>query len=368
MRRKHLHCEAPPLDFPGIQGILVRFARQRQRGRASNPGTLGAGPQRLYIRGRRGLHMPAVDAGIVHFQVVQPERLVRVILNDDQNGQNAILIRDPVCQMPCEPALRYRRPSPRQSPCRWSAWPCRMTPVRARIWSSLFLSANSTAEAMKSIAKIQSAFIRLLYWACRVAASPAACILFRLSRDARAALPAAHPRAVGPWPRLLLGDAARLDLVACGFGRRGDFGHGIAAGIARAQSRHPALRFGGNAGRARHRRTESGGLADGVFFAPIDYAFAVRRWLRRIRPAVVVILETEIWPLLYREVKSAGCALVVVNGRISDRAFPRYRALPLLLPARIAARGSDLRAERAGRRGDISKSARPETASKRPAI
>ena len=45
---------------------------------------------------------------------------------------------------------------------------------------------------------------------------------------------------------------------------------------------------------------------------------------RRIRPAVVVILETEIWPLLYREVKRAGCALLVVNGRISDRAFPRY--------------------------------------------
>ncbi len=67
-------------------------------------------------------------------------------------------------------------------------------------------------------------------------------------------------------------------------------------------------------------------LVDGIFFAPIDYAFIVRRVLRRLRPAVVVILETEIWPLLYREVKRAGCALLVVNGRISDRAFPRYRS------------------------------------------
>jgi len=66
-------------------------------------------------------------------------------------------------------------------------------------------------------------------------------------------------------------------------------------------------------------------LVDGIFFAPIDYAFAVRRVLRRVRPSVVVILETEIWPILYREAANAGCALLVINGRISDRAFPRYR-------------------------------------------
>ncbi len=66
------------------------------------------------------------------------------------------------------------------------------------------------------------------------------------------------------------------------------------------------------------------GLADQVFYAPMDYAFAVRRVLRRIRPSVVVILETEIWPVLYREAKRAGASLVIVNGRISSRAFPKY--------------------------------------------
>ncbi len=64
---------------------------------------------------------------------------------------------------------------------------------------------------------------------------------------------------------------------------------------------------------------------DGIFYAPIDYTFAIRRVLRRIRPAVVVILETEIWPNLYREIKLAGCSLLIVNGRISNRAFPSYR-------------------------------------------
>lgn len=66
------------------------------------------------------------------------------------------------------------------------------------------------------------------------------------------------------------------------------------------------------------------GIADGVFYAPIDYCFAVRRVLRTLRPSVVVVLETEIWPNLYREVKRTGAGLLVVNGRISDRAMPRY--------------------------------------------
>ena len=67
------------------------------------------------------------------------------------------------------------------------------------------------------------------------------------------------------------------------------------------------------------------GLADGIFFAPLDFVWAVRRVLRRVRPAVVVILETEIWPNLFREAKRIGCGLAIVNGRISDRALGRYR-------------------------------------------
>jgi 3-deoxy-D-manno-octulosonic-acid transferase len=67
------------------------------------------------------------------------------------------------------------------------------------------------------------------------------------------------------------------------------------------------------------------GLADGVFFAPLDYRSTVRRVLRRLCPSLVVILETEIWPNLYRESKRAGASLLIVNGRISDRALPRYQ-------------------------------------------
>jgi len=68
------------------------------------------------------------------------------------------------------------------------------------------------------------------------------------------------------------------------------------------------------------------GLANGIFYAPLDFRSVVRRVLRRIRPAMVIVLETEIWPNLYRESKRAGAGLMVVNGRISDRALPRYRS------------------------------------------
>ena len=65
-------------------------------------------------------------------------------------------------------------------------------------------------------------------------------------------------------------------------------------------------------------------LADGVFFAPVDYVFAVRRVLRTLRPSVVIVAETEIWPNLFRETKRTGAGLTLVNGRISDKAFVRY--------------------------------------------
>ncbi len=68
-----------------------------------------------------------------------------------------------------------------------------------------------------------------------------------------------------------------------------------------------------------------GHVVDQVCYAPLDFVWAVRRVLRRLRPSVVIVMETEIWPNLFREVRRIGCGLVMVNGRISDRAFPKYR-------------------------------------------
>ena len=75
----------------------------------------------------------------------------------------------------------------------------------------------------------------------------------------------------------------------------------------------------------RMAREKLGELADGIFYAPVDFPFAIRRTLNWIRPRLVLIVETEIWPNLFREVKRAGASLLLVNARLSDRSAPRYR-------------------------------------------
>jgi len=79
------------------------------------------------------------------------------------------------------------------------------------------------------------------------------------------------------------------------------------------------------------------GLAAGVFFTPADMVFAIRAVLRTLKPALVVVMETEIWPNLFREVKRTGAGLAIVNGRISDRALPSYLRLRRIFPVVLAA-------------------------------
>ena len=62
-----------------------------------------------------------------------------------------------------------------------------------------------------------------------------------------------------------------------------------------------------------------------VTYFPFDFAFAVRRFLDHHRPRVYATMETEIWPNATRLARDAGMRLVLANGRISDRSYPRYR-------------------------------------------
>jgi len=71
-------------------------------------------------------------------------------------------------------------------------------------------------------------------------------------------------------------------------------------------------------------------LVDGVFFIPYDLGWAVRRTFRGLRPGLLVVMETEIWPNVFREAKRHGAGLLIANGRISDRSLPRYRRLRAL--------------------------------------
>lgn len=71
--------------------------------------------------------------------------------------------------------------------------------------------------------------------------------------------------------------------------------------------------------------------ASGVFYFPLDSSGAVRRALRGIRPAIAIVMETEIWPNFLREAYEAGVPVVFANARISKRSFARYRRWKFLL-------------------------------------
>jgi 3-deoxy-D-manno-octulosonic-acid transferase len=63
--------------------------------------------------------------------------------------------------------------------------------------------------------------------------------------------------------------------------------------------------------------------AERVFYMPLDFAFAVRPFLRALRPAVQVLIESEVWPRMMHECRKIGTPVIVVNARVSDRSFGR---------------------------------------------
>ncbi len=65
---------------------------------------------------------------------------------------------------------------------------------------------------------------------------------------------------------------------------------------------------------------------------PIDVSFVVRRFLARIDPVCVVLVELEIWPNFLRCANRCGIPVAVVNGRITERSFGHYRLFRHLLP------------------------------------
>jgi 3-deoxy-D-manno-octulosonic-acid transferase len=66
-------------------------------------------------------------------------------------------------------------------------------------------------------------------------------------------------------------------------------------------------------------------FADAVIYFPLDWRFCVRRALKAVRPSLVLVLETEIWPNFLREAERRKVPVLFVSGRISDRSFARYQ-------------------------------------------
>ena len=70
---------------------------------------------------------------------------------------------------------------------------------------------------------------------------------------------------------------------------------------------------------------------DFVTYLPLDFSFIVRMVVGKIRPALFIIAETEIWPNLISCLYSKNIPIAVVNGRISDSSFRGYLMIKFLL-------------------------------------
>lgn len=67
-----------------------------------------------------------------------------------------------------------------------------------------------------------------------------------------------------------------------------------------------------------------GGKYD-VFFFPFDFSCVMKKAFDRLTPQVCLLMELEVWPNFAAEAKKRGIPVIVVNGRLSERSFPRYK-------------------------------------------
>src|SRR3972149_11629174 len=71
--------------------------------------------------------------------------------------------------------------------------------------------------------------------------------------------------------------------------------------------------------------------ADYIIYFPFDFSWSVKRALNTINPIICIIMETELWPNFLRETNKKAIPVAVINGRISERAFKRYRMISLFM-------------------------------------
>jgi 3-deoxy-D-manno-octulosonic-acid transferase len=68
-----------------------------------------------------------------------------------------------------------------------------------------------------------------------------------------------------------------------------------------------------------------------LLYFPFDLAWVQCQALKQIQPHLLILTETELWPNLLFEAKAYGCPVWLINGRLSDKSFKRYRAFSWLL-------------------------------------
>ena len=114
--------------------------------------------------------------------------------------------------------------------------------------------------------------------------------------------------------------------------------HGVSVGevnaieklINKTHEKFPELKIvittGTNTGQEIAKK-KLGSIADLITYFPFDTPSCVKRFLNNIKPNLILIAETEIWPNFATECKKRGIKLCIINGRISDRTYRSYKAL-----------------------------------------
>ena len=120
--------------------------------------------------------------------------------------------------------------------------------------------------------------------------------------------------------------------------------HAAAPLIAALRAQHPTLRLLLTHGTATGRAAGSSLLRDGDAQAwlPCDTPGAVRRFLRAQRPAIGVLMETEVWPALLHAAQVQGVPMVLANARLSERSLAKGLRMDALMRPAVASLASVL--------------------------
>lgn len=78
-------------------------------------------------------------------------------------------------------------------------------------------------------------------------------------------------------------------------------------------------------GTGRRTAEQIGVKLDGIYYFPVDLSFVCADFLRRLRPDIVCLAETELWPNFIRAVSRRNISLCLLNGRLSDKSYRHYR-------------------------------------------
>ncbi len=76
-----------------------------------------------------------------------------------------------------------------------------------------------------------------------------------------------------------------------------------------------------------------GEVLDFITYLPFDIPFAIKNFLKRVNPTMVLMAETELWPDFAIHCKKRNIPLIIINGRISDASYPSYKKLKFFFSA-----------------------------------